>query len=292
MSNLVNIKQLNMTTFGSSPHYFYEFIKNIPILTHEQEIELFTDMNVKGCLEAAHKLIIHNLRYVYMVCNNNRGYKLPYEDMVQEGIIGLMKGIKNFDATKGVPLVGYATHYIENAVREYIITNWNMVKITTTHENKRLFFNLRKHVSDFKHPSTHEVKTASLKLGVSEKEIVSFTQRLGYGECSIDSPPLGIEYDDSYGITLGDTLTDDSTIEDNLMRMDELKTLDAVNDALSLLNDREKEIIELRYLNNERKTLNELSHTYGVSTERIRQIELNAIKKIKTTLASCGVVSE
>lgn len=290
MSNIVNIKRLDIMSFSSSPKYFYEFIQNIPILTKEEESELIEDMNVKGCLEAAHKLIIHNLRYVHFITHKYSGYGIPYEDLVQEGIIGLMHSIKKFDPTNGVNLITYASHLIEGAIKKYIITNWNMVKITTTHDNKKLFFNLRKYLSNNNHPTKQEIETASLELGVSKDEIVDFAQRMNYGESSLDYTQSYEDSDDYMGPSISDILTDGVTIEDKMAEYDRMKLLDAITESMDALTQKEKEIIEARYMIDDRKTLSELSHTYGVSMERIRQIEVSAIKKIKNNLALCGAV--
>lgn len=289
MSNIINLQRFNITTFNSSPKYFYDYVKDIPILTKEQECELVSDMNVKECLEAAHKLVIHNLRYVHSITHKYSGYNLPYEDLVQEGVIGLMKAIKNFDMTFGVGLCTHAKYYIESAIKEYIVNNWNIIKITSTPENRKLFFNIRKHIQNPMNPTKLEIEDASLKLGIKEKEIRDFSQRLHNGECSIDEP---VTYDNGDGHTdliLADIMTDDVTIEDQLLSLENDKVLDAVHEALCELNQREKDIIASRYLI-DNKTLTDLSKIYGISTERVRQIEKNAITKIKKTLSSTGVV--
>lgn len=292
MSNTSIVAMPNVHCFSSSPNYFYDFVKSIPILTAEEEYELFEDYRVKECLEAAHKLVLHNLRYVHFITRKYDGYSLPYSDIVQEGIIGLMKSIKAFDHKVGVRLMSYSTHFIEGEVKVYIMANYNMVKIPSTKSCKKLFFNLRKNLSQTYQISNSEVHDLSLKLGVSEAEIHDFAIRLSGGcDLSIESPQSnGSSSDDVDSYNMYDFLSTGETLEDHLIECEQSLMLDYVREAMDNLSDREKNIINDRFLAEDKKTLQQLSNEYGVSMERVRQIEINAIKKIKSVLQTSGVV--
>lgn len=260
----------------------------------DEEYELFEQYRVKDDLDAVNKLILHNLRYVHHVASGYYGYSVPYPDMVQEGIIGLMKGIKAFDHKLGIKLMSYATHFIEGEIKMYIMSNYNIIKIPSSKTCKKLFFNLRKHLSETYHISNDEVKDAAIKLGINEREIHDFATRLTANhEMSIETHTasgLSQDWDSDDGMGLRDVLTNNITLEDSLIEDEQSLMLGYVSDALENLNDRERNIIHDRFLVEDKKTLQQLSVEYGVSIERIRQLESNAIKKVKSVLQTNGAV--
>ena len=294
-------------------------IHNLPLLTLEEEQQLATSLKETGDLEAARKLVLSHLRLVVSVSRQYLGYGLPYADLIQEGNVGLMKAVKRFDPTMGVRLVSYAMHWIKAEIHEYIIKNWRMVKVATTKGQRKLFFNLRSMKQALIAQSNHDmyelhtgvealgdevmasnanrttlsdkdVAAMSKQLNVKPEEVREMERRMSGGDVVID--PTGTEgEDEAYGPIhyLSDERFDPVQRLENNER-DTLAT-DGVASALAALDERSRRIVTERWLKVDDNgtggmTLHELAAEYGVSAERIRQIEVAAMKKMKAALTA------
>jgi RNA polymerase sigma-32 factor len=273
----------------------------LPMLTLEQEQEFARQLRDSNDLEAAGKLILSHLRLVVSVSRQYLGYGLPHADLIQEGNVGLMKAVKRFDPDQGVRLVSYALHWIKAEIHEYILRNWRMVKVATTKAQRKLFFNLRSLKQGFKadaldadtHRETlndHEIDAVAQQLNVKREEVIEMETRLSGGDVAIDPAP-GEDSDESFGpiAYLSDANHEPTAILAAQQR-DVLAT-DGLTTALSTLDERSRRIVEERWLKvNDNgtggMTLHDLAAEYGVSAERIRQIEVAAMKKMKTALAA------
>jgi RNA polymerase sigma-32 factor len=233
--------------------------------------------------DAAHQLVTSHLRLVAKIAMGYRGYGLPIGEVISEGNVGLMQAVKRFDPDKGFRLATYAMWWIRAAIQEYILRSWSLVKMGTTANQKKLFFNLRKAKSQISALEEgdlrpDQVKTIATRLGVTEEDVVSMNRRLG-GDASLNAP-LREEGDSG---EWQDWLVDDSTSQES--RLAESQELDnrrsALADALGVLNDRERRIFEARRLADDPLTLEELSEEFGVSRERVRQIEVRAFEKVQ-----------
>ena len=275
----------------------------LPMLTLEQEQEFARKLRDDNDLEAAGKLVLSHLRLVVSVSRQYRGYGLPHGDLIQEGNVGLMKAVKRFDPDQGVRLVSYALHWIKAEIHEYILKNWRMVKLATTKAQRKLFFNLRSMKQRFKSDDaaadsgTHrdtlnpdQIDAMASELKVKREEVIEMEMRLSGGDVVLDPTPTD-DGDEAYGpITY---LTDSSQEPTALIesrRRDWLAS-DGITTALASLDGRSRRIVEERWLkvNDDSSggmTLHDLAGEYGVSAERIRQIEVAAMKKMKKTLAA------
>jgi RNA polymerase sigma-32 factor len=273
----------------------------LPMLTLEQEQEYARQLRDANDLEAAGKLVLSHLRLVVSVSRQYLGYGLPHADLIQEGNVGLMKAVKRFDPDQGVRLVSYALHWIKAEIHEYILRNWRMVKVATTKAQRKLFFNLRSLKQGFKadavdadtHRDTlndHEIDAVAQRLNVKREEVIEMETRLSGGDVAIDPAP-GEDSDEHFGpiAYLSDAHHEPTAILAAQQR-DVLAT-DGLSTALSALDERSRRIVEERWLKvNDNgtggMTLHDLAAEYGVSAERIRQIEVSAMKKMKTALAA------
>jgi RNA polymerase sigma-32 factor len=271
----------------------------LPMLTLAQEQEFARQLKDDNNLEAAGKLVLSHLRLVVSVSRQYLGYGLPHADLIQEGNIGLMKAVKRFDPDQGVRLVSYAMHWIKAEIHEYILKNWRMVKVATTKAQRKLFFNLRSMKQGFKadaldatHRNTlnpQEVKVVATKLNVKPEEVLEMEMRMSGGDVLLDPTP-NEDSDDAFGPIA--YLTDTNHEPTAMMAAHQRDVLasDGIAAALNVLDDRSRRIVEERWLKVEDNgsggmTLHDLAAEYGVSAERIRQIEVAAMKKMKTTLA-------
>jgi RNA polymerase sigma-32 factor len=275
----------------------------LPMLTLEQEQTFARKFRQDNDLEAAGKLVLSHLRLVVSVSRQYLGYGLPHGDLIQEGNVGLMKAVKRFDPDQGVRLVSYALHWIKAEIHEYILKNWRMVKLATTKAQRKLFFNLRSMKQRFKSDdaatdsgthrdtlNTEQIDAMASDLNVKREEVIEMEMRLSGGDVVLDPTPAD-DGDDAYGpITY---LTDSSQEPTALLesrRRDWLAS-DGISAALAGLDARSRRIVEERWLkvnddNSGGMTLHDLADEYGVSAERIRQIEVAAMKKMKKTLAA------
>ncbi|MFM9879427.1 MAG: RNA polymerase sigma factor RpoH [Burkholderiaceae bacterium] len=276
-------------------------VNRMPMLTLEEEQQFAKQLQSDGNVEAAGKLVLSHLRLVVSISRQYLGYGLPHGDLIQEGNVGLMKAVKRFDPEQGVRLVSYAMHWIKAEIHEYILKNWRMVKVATTKAQRKLFFNLRSMKQGFKadadlNDDTHrdtlspnEVAQMARRLNVKQEEVLEMEMRMAGGDVLLDPSPND-EGDETYGpiAYLSDT-NHEPTVMMAAHQRDVLAS-EGIASALSALDDRSRRIVEERWLKvNDNgsggMTLHELAADYGVSAERIRQIEVAAMKKMRTTLA-------
>ena len=271
----------------------------LPMLTLEQEQEFARKLKDHNDLEAASKLVLSHLRLVVSVSRKYLGYGLPHADLIQEGNIGLMKAVKRFDPDQGVRLVSYALHWIKAEIHEYILKNWRMVKVATTKAQRKLFFNLRSMKQGFKDDAgtaTHrdtltegQVQVMADRLNVKPEEVLEMETRMSGGDVLLDPSP-GDDGEDAYGpiAYLADAAQEPTALIEAHQR--DVMASDGVAAALNQLDERSRRIVEERWLkvNDDGSgglTLHDLAAEYGVSAERIRQIEVAAMKKMKKSLA-------
>jgi RNA polymerase sigma-32 factor len=268
---------------GGLSRYLDE-IRRFPMLEPQEEYMLAKAWREHGDSDAAHKLVTSHLRLVAKIAMGYRGYGLPIGEVISEGNVGLMQAVKRFEPEKGFRLATYAMWWIKAAIQEYILRSWSLVKMGTTANQKKLFFNLRKAKSqisalDEGDLRPDQVKTIATKLGVGEQEVIEMNRRLG-GDASLNAP---IRADSDGEGEWQDWLVDDSSNQETLLaeqeESDQRHT--ALREALSVLNDRERRIFEARRLAEDPVTLEELSEEFGVSRERVRQIEVRAFEKVQ-----------
>jgi RNA polymerase sigma-32 factor len=273
-------------------------VNRIPLLTHEEEVACATRLRDHGDVEAAGRLVLSHLRLVVSVARQYMGYGLPHGDLIQEGNVGLMKAVKRFDPNQGVRLVSYALHWIKAEIHEYILKNWRMVKVATTKAQRKLFFNLRSMKQSLKEDSndadTHrgtltqgEVDTMARRLKVKREDVLEMETRMSGGDVALE-PQVDAGEESFAPIAY---LADDSTEPTRVIESHHRDWLasDGIAQALDVLDARSRRIVEERWLkvNDDSSggmTLHELAAEYGVSAERIRQIEVAAMKKMRKAL--------
>ncbi len=269
----------------SSLEAYIQAVHAIPLLSAEREAELGRQLREKDDLNAARDLVMSHLRLVVAVARNYMGYGLPQADLIQEGNVGLMKAVRRFDPGRGVRLASFAIHWIKAEIHEYILRNWRLVKVATTKAQRKLFFNLRSMRSSTATLSPAEVKTIAQTLDVKESEVVEMEQRLQGRDITIDPSPEDGEERVGPIAFLADA--SEGPAESVERRQTEGLESEGLARALANLDERSRRIIEARWLSEgDAKTLHELADEFGVSAERIRQIEAKALSKMKGALAA------
>jgi RNA polymerase sigma-32 factor len=271
-------------SLGSLDHYI-QAVNRFPLLTAEQETELGRKLQRDNDLEAARSLVLSHLRLVVAVSRNYLGYGLPQADLIQEGNIGLMKAVRRFDPERGVRLVSFALHWIRAEIHEHILRNWRLVKIATTKAQRKLFFNLRSMKPKLAPLTRTEANGIAKALGVKPEEVLEMETRLSGQDVAID-PPAG---DDGETMTPSAYLTDSEAEPVQILEREETarNRSTGLKSALSRLDSRSRNIIEARWLReDDPATLQDLADQYGVSAERIRQIESKALKTMRDEMAS------
>jgi RNA polymerase sigma-32 factor len=271
---------LSVGTFDA----YLNLVRQMPRLTLEQERELTLKFRDHGDLDAARDLVMSNLRFVVHVARGYSGYGLSMPDIIQEGNIGLMKAVKRFDPDVGVRLVSFAVHWIKAAIHEYVIKNWGIVKVATTKSQRKLFFNLRKSKKGVGWLSGDEAKDIAEDLNVSLSDVYEMENRLGSPDMSFDMP-VDESAEDFYCAPanyLHQHGTDPLELLENADW--EVRGQDLLAEAMSELDPRSLDILSSRWLSDKKVTLHELAERYNVSAERIRQLEQNAMKKIKASV--------
>lgn len=263
---------------------YIQTVNTIPLLTAAEEQSLGYRLQDEGDLEAARMLVMSHLRFVVHIARSYQGYGLPQADLIQEGNIGLMKAVKRFDASMGVRLVSFAVHWIKAEIHEFVLRNWRIVKVATTKAQRKLFFNLRGAKKDFGWLNVEELKAIASDLNVKPETVREMEGRLA----SIDTAFDGYTDDDdeTYSAAPVNYLID-SRYDPAILAEDENTETDAhtkLQNALAKLDERSRDILQQRWLNDNKSTLHELAAIYGVSAERIRQLEKNAMNKIRTSL--------
>ncbi|MCW9699007.1 MULTISPECIES: RNA polymerase sigma factor RpoH [unclassified Avibacterium] len=254
-----------------------------PMLTAEEEKELAERLYYKEDLEAAKKLILSHLRFVIHVARGYSGYGLPQADLIQEGNIGLMKAVKRFNPEVGVRLVSFAVHWIKAEIHEYVLRNWRIVKVATTKAQRKLFFNLRKTKQRLGWFNDNEVDMVAEELGVSKQDVIEMESRMTGADVGFDLS--NDDDDESYAPAL--YLEDrNSNFAAELENENyETQAADQVAAALEGLDERSQDIIKARWLDENKATLQDLAAKYNISAERVRQLETNALKKLKSAVA-------
>ena len=268
---------------GSLDQYIHS-VNRMPMLSEQQEVELATRLRDEGDVDAARQMVMSHLRVVVSIARGYLGYGLPHADLIQEGNIGLMKAVKRFDPTRGVRLVSFAMHWIKAEIHEYVLKNWRLVKVATTKAQRKLFFNLRSMKLDSSTLNPTEVDEIAAKLGVKPEEVVEMETRLG----GRDVPLEGGSDDDDERFAPIAYLPDPHAEPSTVLEQTQLAHLQdsGLRDALANLDERSRMIVQRRWLNEgDSATLHELAAEYGVSAERIRQIEAKAMQKMRTMLA-------
>ncbi|WP_043529250.1 RNA polymerase sigma factor RpoH [Litchfieldella xinjiangensis] len=269
---------------GHDLNGYIQAVNGIPVLTAEEERELAFRLHEQSDLEAARRLVMSHLRFVVHIARSYSGYGLPQADLIQEGNVGLMKAVKRFDPTQGVRLVSFAVHWIKAEIHEYVLRNWRIVKIATTKAQRKLFFNLRSAKKRLAWLNNDEVEAIAKDLDVKPEIVRDMEGRLSAYDAGFDASPSDDD-ESSYQAPvhfLEDVRYDPAVqLEDSDWEEDSSRRLQV---ALESLDDRSRDILQRRWLNEPKATLHELADVYGVSAERIRQLEKNAMNKIKAQL--------
>lgn len=281
---MTNAMQLNLTTPGSNLTSYIATANSIPMLTAEEEHALAVDLQENGNLDAARRLILPHLRFVIHVARGYAGYGLQQADLIQEGNIGLMKAVKRFDPSVGVRLVSFAVHWIRAEMHEFILRNWRIVKVATTKAQRKLFFNLRKSKTRLGWFSHEQVQTVANELGVKPETVLEMESRLSGRDVGFDG--YQDDDDDSFAYAPAAYLQD---VSEEPARVLEAADWSAHNEArltqaISTLDERSQDILASRWLSEEKTTLHELADKYGISAERIRQLEKAAMQKLRSAL--------
>ncbi len=263
---------------------YIQAVGTIPVLSKEDEQALATRFREKQDLDAARDLVMAHLRFVVHIAKGYTGYGLPLNDLIQEGNVGLMKAVKRFDPSYDVRLVSFAVHWIRAEIHEFVLKNWRIVKVATTKAQRKLFFNLRRAKKSLAWLSADETTAVANDLGVSEKEVTEMEKRLHSRDAIFDPTP---DADDDRNFTPAAYLPSPDADPASLVETADWNTdaTDRMASALKILDDRSRHILEKRWLSEEKMTLHELAAEHGVSAERIRQIETNAIKKLRNAMA-------
>ena len=260
-------------------------VQAIPMLTEEEEMELATKLHQHNDLNAARQLIMSHLRLVIKIARSYSGYGLNQADLVQEGNIGLMKAVKRFDPTRGVRLVSFAMYWIKAEIQEFVVRNWRLVKMATTKAQRKLFFNLRSMKKTLKPLKPSEITDIAKELNVKESDVIEMEYRFNGHEIAIDYQDNDSEEDNYRPISY---LQDENADPASQLMLEETETnkLDALSEALKIIDERSRYVLETRWLNEAKtKTLHELADELNISAERVRQIEQNALKKLKSLMS-------
>ncbi len=281
MQNELTVSTANIDSYIASAY-------QIPVLDVEQERALALRLHNDNDLDAARTLIIHHLRFVVQIARGYNGYGLPLADLVQEGNVGLMKAVKRFDPAKGVRLVSFAVHWVRAEIHEFVLRNWRIVKVATTKAQRKLFFNLRSSKKRLAWLNQAEVEEVAKDLGVKPAEVLEMEKRLSSPDLGFDLPSDNDENDSSSSFSPSAYLSyqqndPETELEENDWQAHQAKQL---QQAMHTLDERSKDIVAQRWLAEKKTTLHDLAEKYDISAERVRQLENNAIKKLKQAIAA------
>lgn len=276
--------ELNLAGPVGSLDAYIHGVGAIPILSKEEEQTLSRRFHAEDDLEAARELVMAHLRFVVHIAKGYAGYGLPLNDIIQEGNVGLMKAVKRFDPEFGVRLVSFAVHWIRAEIHEYVLRNWRIVKVATTKAQRKLFFNLRKKKKSLAWLSHEETQAVANDLGVSAHEVTEMERRLSARDSVFDPIPTTQDDDRAFSPAayLPSPNADPAVLVEKTDWHDDATSRMA--EALTTLDERSRHILESRWLSEDKPTLHELADQYGVSAERIRQVEVNAIKKLRVAM--------
>ncbi|CAM4396845.1 RNA polymerase sigma factor RpoH [Acinetobacter dispersus] len=277
---------LSLSAPGVNLGAYISTVNQIPILTAEQEKELAERYYYDQDLDAAKLLVMSHLRFVVHIARSYAGYGLPQGDLIQEGNLGLMKAVKRFDPNMGVRLVSFAVHWIKAEIHEYVIRNWRIVKIATTKAQRKLFFNLRSLKKSSKRLTLEEAKSIANDLNVTPEQVLEMEGRLTAYDAAFEAQ--GDDDDDTPHTAPSLYLEDNRYDPARLVEEEdyEQQSTSALHEAMDQLDDRSRNILQRRWLDDDKSTLHELAAEYNVSAERIRQLEKNAMEKIKTAMSA------
>ncbi len=274
---------------GANLEAYISTVNAIPILSVEEERELANRLHYQEDLEAARRLVMAHLRFVVHIARSYSGYGLNQSDLIQEGNVGLMKAVKRFNPEVGVRLVSFAVHWIKAEIHEFILRNWRIVKVATTKSQRKLFFNLRSQKKRLGWLSQDEAKSIAADLGVETRTVFEMEGRLNAYDAAFDA---GVDDDDESAYQAPAYYLEDKSADPALTVETENFEQDAserLASALSDLDDRSRAILQQRWLSDDKATLHELAAMYNVSAERIRQLEKNAMKKLKNAMGGALV---
>jgi len=282
---LVARNDLALTGPLGSLDAYLERVSHIAVLTSEEERALAERFLNENDLGAARELVLAHLRFVVHIARGYGGYGLPMGDLIQEGNIGLMKAVKRFNPTLNVRLVSFAVHWIRAEIHEYVLRNWRLVKVATTKAQRKLFFNLRRMKKNLAWLTAEETAAVARDLGVTAAEVTEMEQRLTARDMSFDPTPDSDE-DEIFSPSAFLTSTDANPAETIEAEEWDADSADRLQSALGRLDDRSRKILQRRFLTDDKATLHELADEYSVSAERIRQIEANALTKLRGMMAA------
>ncbi len=275
------LQTMEWMTPGANLNAYIQVTGTVPILTLDEEKSLGEALYYEDDLDAARKLVMSHLRFVVHIARSYNGYGLPLADLIQEGNVGLMKAVRRFNPEKGVRVVSFAVHWIKAEIHEFILRNWRIVKIATTKSQRKLFFNLRSAKKELQWLSADEAKAVADDLGVDVKDVMEMEMRLTSRDATFDAPVDDDEdsnvyspslYLDSKGADPAEQIENENFEGDNNLRLAA---------AFKNLDERSQAILQRRWLDDTKATLHQLAAEYGVSAERIRQLEKNAMKKVR-----------
>ncbi|HNP37505.1 MAG TPA: RNA polymerase sigma factor RpoH [Woeseiaceae bacterium] len=287
MTNAVAMKNYDLVLAGpvGSLDAYIAAVGSVPVLSKEEERALAFLYREDEDIDAARELVMAHLRFVVHIAKGYLGYGLPLNDLIQEGNVGLMKAVKRFDPEFDVRLVSFAVHWIRAEIHEFVLKNWRIVKVATTKAQRKLFFNLRKSKKSLAWLSHNETEAVARDLGVSAKEVTEMEKRLSSRDAIFDpAPDTDDERSYSPAAYLSAANSDPALLVENNDFHDDATARMA--DAIETLDERSRAIVESRWLAEDKKTLHDLADEYGVSAERIRQIEVAAIKKLRGEMAA------
>jgi RNA polymerase sigma-32 factor len=289
MSSALIAKQSGLVLAGpvGSLDGYIDRVSQIPVLSKEEEMALATRFRSEGDLEAARQLVLSHLRFVVHIARGYLGYGLPMGDLVQEGNVGLMKAVKRFDPGVGVRLVSFAVHWIRAEIHEYVLRNWRLVKVATTKSQRKLFFNLRRMKKNLTWLSEEETKAVARDLGVEVSDVREMEQRLSARDMSFDPAPDSDEEETYSPAMYLPASNADPAIEVEREEWEE-DSSERLSIALEKLDERSRSILKRRWMTDDKATLHELADEYGISAERVRQVESNAINKLKGLMVSAA----
>ena len=284
-----NVLSLDSLSPGRDLDTYIQTVNAFPVLTAEEERELAERFRYEQDLDAARELVLAHLRFVIHLARSYSGYGLPQGDLIQEGNVGLMKAVRRFNPEVGVRLVSFAVHWIKAEIHEYILRNWRIVKVATTKAQRKLFFNLRSNKKRLGWMNRSEVEAVAKDLGVEPAVVTQMEGRMAARDMAFDGAVDGGD-DDEPAVAPAQFLADASADPAALVMEDDWaeQSTARLHDALDGLDERSRDILRCRWLSERKSTLHELAARYGVSAERIRQIEANAMKKLRVSLQTAA----
>ena len=278
-----DLQPMDISAPGQNLEAYLNSIQNIAILSPAEERKLAEDLYYREDLEAARQLVMAHLRFVVHIARGYSGYGLPQADLIQEGNVGLMKAVRKFNPEVGVRLISFAVHWIKSEIHEYVLKNWKIVKVATTKAQRKLFFNLRNKKKNITWLNEDDVKMISNELGVKEDTVREMEQRMSSHDVSFD-PYSADDGEEGNSYSPADYLTNEDSDPMEIVEKEDYARdqINQLQNAISDLDERSQLILKERWLTDDKPTLHELADKYGISAERIRQIEKKAMEKIRT----------